>query len=340
MEFKFFIGVDVSKETLDVALLDARQHEQINHVQISNDEESISQLVQGLESANGFDLKQTLFCMEHTGLYNYPLLNFISTHQLNVWVENSVEIKQSMGLQRGKNDRIDAKRIAKYAFKNTDKLRLWQPSRQVVDTLRHLNALRDRLVETKKRLLVPVEEFKEYGDAAMTKLLEKAMAKSVNAINSDLEKLEKQIKKIIDDDNDLKQLYALITSVVGIGFATAVNLIIYTNEFKLFSSVRKLACYCGVAPFEHRSGKSINGRTRLSHFANKKLKTNLHMGSLTSVKLDDGLRKYYERKVAEGKNKMSVLNAVRNKLLARVFAVVKRGTPYEKNYSFNNLVLS
>ncbi len=174
----------------------------------------------------------------------------------------------------------------------------------------------------------------------MTKLLEKAMAKSVNAIDSDFERLEKQIKQIIDQDEDLKRLYALITSVVGVGFVTAINLIIYTNEFKLFSSVRKLACYCGVAPFEHRSGKSVKGRTRVSHFANKKLKTNLHMGALSSVKLDGELRKYYERKVAEGKNKMSVLNAIRNKLLARVFAVVKRGIPYEKNYSMNNLVLS
>ena len=82
------------------------------------------------------------------------------------------------------------------------------------------------------------------------------------------------------------------------------------------------------------------GRSKVSHMANKKLKTNLHMGSLSSVRLDEGLKAYYERKVAEGKNKLSVLNAVKNKLIARVIAVVKRERPYEKNYNTNALVLS
>lgn len=99
---------------------------------------------------------------------------------------------------------------------------------------------------------------------------------------------------------------------------------------------RKFACYSGIAPFEYRSGISIRGRTRVNPMANKKMKRYLHKASLTGIKLDEELKKYYERKVAEGKNKMSVLNAVRNKLLARVFAVVNRGFVYQKNY----LVLS
>ena len=340
MDFKFYVGIDVSKLTLDVAFINRAQSEAIMHTQVSNDDSGISQLQQWLQSTESFDLKQTLFCMEHTGLYNYPLLHFLTSRELSVWVENPIHIKQTMGLQRGKNDKADAMRIAQYAFKYSDQARLWQPPREAVEKIRHLNALRDRLVETRSRLLTPVEEFKKYGNEQMAKMLSRSMAKSLRAIDSDLQKLEKQIKQIIDDDDQLKKLFSLTTSVVGVGFVTAVNLIIHTNEFTLFKNVRQLACYCGVAPFEHRSGSSIRGRTRVSHLANKKLKTNLHMGTLTAVKLDAEMKKYYERKIVEGKNKMSVLNAIRNKILARVFAVVQRGTPYQKTISEVNLAVS
>jgi transposase len=162
----------------------------------------------------------------------------------------------------------------------------------------------------------------------------------MNGLDKDLKAIEVQMKDVIDGDSDLRRLYELVTSVVGIGFVTAVNLIVYTNEFKLFGNHRQFACYSGVAPFEYRSGSSIKGRTKVSHMANKKMKRYLHMASLTGIKLDNELKAYYERKVAEGKNKMSILNAVRNKLLARVFAVVHRGFAYQiKNYQ-NHLVLS
>lgn len=128
----------------------------------------------------------------------------------------------------------------------------------------------------------------------------------------------------------LKNLYRLITSVVGIGFVTAINLIIHTNGFTMLKDTRKLACYCGVAPFEYSSGSSVKGRTKVHFMANKKLKCNLHMASLTAVKLDADLKHYYERKVADGKSKMSVLNAVKNKLLARVVACVNNQREYVK----------
>jgi transposase len=278
--------------------------------------------------------------MEPTGVYCYPLLQYLVKNNIAVWVENAVQIKRSLGLARGKTDRTDARRIAEYAARHQNRIRLWIPVRSVIEQLRHLSSLRERLVETRKRLLTPVEECRRMGNEAMAKVLSKAMNKSIHAIEKDIEGIEKKMKQTIDDDQGLKKIYQLVTSVVGIGFVTAVNLIIHTNEFTRLTDVRKLACYCGVAPFEYRSGTSVRGKTRVHPMANKKLKTNLHMASLSSIKLDESLRTYFERKVAEGKNKMSVLNAVKNKLLARVIAVVKRGEPYQKNNYERCLVLS
>ena len=143
--------------------------------------------------------------------------------------------------------------------------------------------------------------------------------------------MEANIVKILNEDDNLKQLYRIVTSVVGIGFVTAVNLLVYTNGFTTLNETRKLACYCGVAPFEYCSGTSVKFKTRVHYMANKKLKCNLHMASLSAIKIDPDIKAYYERKVAEGKNKMSVLNAVRNKLLARVIACVNKQQEYVKN---------
>jgi transposase len=196
--------------------------------------------------------------------------------------------------------------------------------------IKHLATLRKRLVDTKKKLITPIKEFENIGNNEMAKLLSKTIKNSLAALHKDLKNTEAKIIEIINEDDNLKQLYKLITSVVGIGFVTAVNLMVYTNGFTVMKDARKLACYCGVAPFEYSSGSSIRGRTKVHFMANKKLKCNLHMASLSAVKYDAYLKAYYERKVAEGKSKLSVLNAVKNKLLARVVAVVNKQELYVK----------
>ncbi|MBP0905536.1 transposase, partial [Mariniflexile gromovii] len=98
---------------------------------------------------------------------------------------------------------------------------------------------------------------------------------------------------------------------------------------------RKMACFSGVVPFEHQSGSSIYRKPKVSFYADKSIKSILHLGALSAIRLKNDLGNYYRRKVSEGKNKMSVLNAVRNKIIYRIFAVIKNQTIYK-----NNLVLS
>lgn len=81
------------------------------------------------------------------------------------------------------------------------------------------------------------------------------------------------------------------------------------------------------------SGTSIKGRTRVHHMANKRLKTLLHMCAISSVSNNEEMKIYFKRKVDEGKNKMLVLNAIRNKILARVFSCVKNKRMYEPYFA-------
>jgi transposase len=323
-QYRHFFGVDISKKTIDVTL--AKELEP-THRQFSNDTQGMNELMKWLTELN-LSYENTLFCMEATGLYCFGLTQFLTTNSIDIWIEHAAQIKKANALDRGKNDKVDSRRIALYATKNLDRLRLWKPMNSTLEKIKHLASLRERLVETKKKLIVPIKEFEDVGNVSMAKLLSKTIRKSLNAIDKDLKNVEASIIDIVNEDENLKELYKLITSVVGIGFVTAINLMVYTNGFTVLKDTRKLACYCGVAPFEYSSGSSIRGKTKVHYMANKKLKCNLHMASLSAVKLDADLKAYYERKVAEGKNKMSVLNAVKNKLLARVIAVVNKGEEY------------
>jgi transposase len=325
-QYDHFFGVDVSKKTVDITLA---HNENFAHRQFTNEDEGMNQLMDWMKELN-LDFEKTLFCMEATGLYCFPLTRFLAANSIDIWIEHPTQIKKATVMARGKNDKVDSQRIVVYATKYLERLRLWKPMDATLEKIRHLASLRDRLVETKKKLETPIHEFKEMGNTSMAKLISKSIKSSLGALDKDLKNIEANIIDIVNADDNLKLLYKIITSVVGIGFVTAINLLVHTNGFTMLKDTRKLACYCGVAPFEYSSGTSLKFKPRVHHMANKKLKCNLHMASLTAVKLDDDLKAYYERKVAEGKNKMSVLNAVRNKLLARVVACVNKQKEYIK----------
>jgi len=329
--YKFFVGIDVSKLTFDVACLSRENSQLTTHNVFSNDAKGINEMLDLLKKTfSHYHHNDTLFCMESTGMYCNALLGFFKETSANVWVENAIQIKRSSGIVRGKQDKIDAQRIAMYAYKNVDAARLWKPAREIVEQIRNLASLRDRMVQTQKKLQTPIDELHAVGEKKMAELLAKSISKSLKAIDADIKEIELKITALMKKDESLNHVFKLVTSVVGIGFVTATNLIIHTNEFTIMNDSRKLACFCGVAPFPHQSGTSIRGKTRVSHMANKKLKTNLHMASLTAVRFDPELKTYYERKVAEGKHKMSVLNAVKCKLLARVVSVVNNKKEYVK----------
>jgi transposase len=130
----------------------------------------------------------------------------------------------------------------------------------------------------------------------------------------------------------MKELYDLMVSVKGVGLILASNLLVVTNCFRGFENSRKFACYAGLAPFEKQSGTSLKKKSRVSHYANKKIKVLLNLSAGSAIQSDPELKAYYQRRIANGKSKMSTLNIVRNKIVHRIFAVVTRRTPYVPLY--------
>jgi len=335
MNYNHFVGIDISKLRLDFSVIS--QGKLVLQMQSDNSQSGIKSFIKTLRFNLDFKWANTIFCMEHTGIYNNYLLEFLNKNTANVCLESGLQIKQSSGLKRGKNDKVDADRIAMYAYKNREELKLWKPKREVLNQLRHLTTIRTRLINVSKQLKTPIKESKGYLKTKIQKQAELICKQSIKAITKDLKNINNKIQILIDADPELHRLFKIITSVGGIGPVTATQVLIATNEFKDITTAKKFACYSGVAPFEHRSGSSIRGKTRVSHMGNKTLKTLLHMSALVASTCNQDLKEYYQRKVKEGKNKMSILNAIRNKLILRIFACVKKNRPYEKNYQ-NSLV--
>ena len=275
----------------------------------------------------GLEPDQLLICFEHTGIYSLPLAVFLDKQHIPFCMVAALEIKRSLGIVRGKNDKVDAKRIAEYAFLRRGQMKPFKlPSKNVLK-LQKLLSLREKLVTQRAGYRASIKEYKamlkqkDYGS-----LLD-VHRNMVHCLDKQIRTVEKEIKQTIGGDEMMKELYSLIASVIGVGLILGSNFLVTTNCFISFKDSRKFACYAGVAPFENQSGTSLKAKSRVSHYANKKMKTLLNLGAASAIQADKELKAYYQRRIASGKSKMSTLNIVRNKIIHRVFAVVRRGTP-------------
>lgn len=324
------IGIDVSKKTLDVCCL---VENQTLFTKISNTSKSVKSFINKLSKQYTGCLINV--CIENTGYYNWPIYEALSDMCVNLYVINSLHLKRSLGLIRGKNDKIDSKRIADFLQLHYPKLTPYKISRKEIRVIQALLAQRKRLVSIRTRLKAPVEELKSIGCKQVLKQLSKSNQLIIKQIDKQILQVEKQIMEVIENDSELSNKYRFITSVQGVGKVLAWYMIVKTNEFKSINDPRKLACYAGVVPFEYQSGTSIHKRPRVSLMADHILKKLLHLSAMRAIQLNGDLKNYYLRKIEEGKNKMLVLNAVRNKIVARICSVVNNQKMYQ-----NNLVLS
>lgn len=328
--FNFFVGIDVSKLYLDYCLL--KEGKILASFKGENTPEGIQNMLDKIVKEHKTVLADTVFCMEHTGIYCHHLTTVLHQKDLAICLENPTQIKYSMGLQRGKTDKIDAKRIALYAYKNKEDIKLWTPKRAEIILLTELLALKDRLTLTRQSLATPIKEQKQYWDEKMYQQIAPYTNKILEELDTQIAEVEKKISEVINKDVHLKELFSLIISVPGVGKVTATALIVQTNEFTNFTNARKFACYIGIAPFEYSSGTSVRGKTGVSQKANKKLKTLLQLITMNFAKVKgktNVFKEYYQRKVKEGKSKMSVLNALKNKIIHTIFAIVKNKQKFE-----------
>jgi len=325
MEFTSFVGIDISKLTIDVALLDVDgKHQGVK--KFTNSKAGFEQMFAWLGSQSV--LGESLFCLEHTGIYCLPICVFFEEAKLAYSLQPGLQIKRSMGIQRGKNDKADAQVIGKYAYLNRKDIQLYKLPSKIILKLKQLVSYRERLVKTKVALKTASKELKAFSDKDLHEQIVADSTKHIERINKSIAVIDKTLRKLIAEDEELDRLFELASSVKGVGLQIATNMLVITHGFTRFKNWRKFSCYCGLAPFEYSSGTSIKRKTKVSHLGNKKIKAMIGNGIASAIQNDPEIAAYYTRKIAEGKHKMVVMNAIKNKLISRVFAVIKRGTPF------------
>jgi len=330
---QFFIGIDVSKPYFDAALLPVVDHQKKEMIckRFDNTNEGMKSFGQWLKSHKVTFNENTLLVIENTGIYHRLLWAFCSKKNLPIHIGNAAHIKWSFGIARSKNDKIDSQRLCNYAFKESDTLKATPVLNPVLLQLKDLMTARTKLLSQINAIKVYVKELKSVSDTAIQKTLEQGYKQALEGMAASIKNFETEIKKIIAANTDLKTNYNLLITVPGIGHFTAVYLICCTNNFAGKISGKQLACYAGVVPFTHKSGISVKGRDKVHPMANKDLKKALHLCALTVIQFYPEFKDYYERKKAEGKHSMCVLNAIRNKIVLRAVAVVNKQQPYVDN---------
>lgn len=329
--YSLFIGIDISKNWFDASITVNGHKKEMVHSKFDNTLKGFIKFMKWIfNKANQLGVKgEFLICMEHTGVYTLPLVAFLEQNNLDYVMESALRIKKSLGIRRGKDDKADSKDIAKYAFIYAKYLKISKiPAKNLV-LLKSLLSHRARLVKQRTMTITASGELKKFTPKELqSELTDKHSKDLIATFNEQIKQTEKEILNIIKNDKVLKHLYDLVTSVKGVGPIIGATLLVFTNAFKAFKNARQFACFISIAPFAQSSGSSFMIPAKISKMGHKKIKALLSNGVNSAIQHDQQIRKYYQRKVAEGKSKYCVQNAIKNKMIARVFAVVKRGTPF------------
>lgn len=337
-----FIGIDFSKEKVDVAIIFADGLSELaprECEEFKNTTAGCKRLVKWVEkNSKGVDPSLWLFCGENTGGYSRLLCNFLYGEGYDMWLENAKNIKDASGIRRMKSDRADATMVAEYAMRNHDKAILYKPLNPILSQLRELYLCRQNFVRQRCSFQVHLEEKELTLEKSPAKtLIVQSDKQAVANLNKTIKKLDEKIKSLIASDEELTEIFNIVTSVPGIGPQNAICLMVYTDNFQRFNyDPRKIACYYGIAPFGRDSGTSVHSDPHVHYMANRQIKAMLTQAALAAKRFNPTLAQYYSRLIARGKKKQIALNNVKNKLIHIVAAMVKNRQYFDPCYQFTS----
>lgn len=329
---KIYVGIDISKEKCNLCyrrgLEPVREEECLNEVKV------LKKAFRSTLKILGAVMDEVLVCAEYTGRYIYPLTVACQELNLFLWLDDPTRIKNSMGLTRGKNDSIDAARIAEYAFRYSDKAVRYSIPDAALVSMKNLLSDREFLLTDRKRYQAQLSDQKMYMDPRDFKRKSTRWKKVIKSIEEQIEAIDAEIDSIISADPVLSRQKELLVSIDGIGDRIAINMIAITGGFTRFQNARQFCSFAGLTPYRYDSGTSVRSKAKISKRSNQTMKALLHMSAVnvaTRMK-ESEYKEYYERKLKEGKHVMCIMNVIRAKLVHRMFSVIRRDSEYTRQY--------
>ena len=329
MNKNWFIGIDVSKKTLDASIFVAG--EVINrfpHIQVRNEKQGFKELLRWAKT-QGVNTKDTLFGLEFTGYYSDALEQFLTGKKLCYAMLPTTVVKHYQRGTRDKNDKTDSAKIADYLFRfnGTECIKQRVLPSKAMQELKALKSERKFYVQQR----VACENRQ---NVAKSKQEQKHLQKAIDLFNEQIELIEQQMAEVVTFDEEIYLTYTRLLTIPGIGPVNAINTIANTQDFTAFETARQYAKYVGVAPSEHSSGTSVRWRGRPSPHADLQAKADLSMAAMRAVEFSCDMSIYYERKLGNRPNdkdvKRKALNAVKFQLIKMMFAVVRQDRVFEQ----------
>lgn len=327
--FQYFIGIDPAKDTFAAAIFtDLQQPRQIGEG-FSNNPDGFEAFEKWLETQK-VQKSSALMVIEATGVYGEALCHDLTRRGYWVCLEAPQKVKRAFKLKGHKTDPLDALQIAEYAFRFQDQLRRWQPPAEIVEHLNVCLTVREQLVAQKTATINALKALQK--KVIQTPQAIELYQHNIQLLQEQITTLEGYMTQLLTENPQLRQTVQLLDSAPAIGQLTAMNLLLVTNAFTELLDYPKLAAFIGICPYKHDSGSSIHKKARSSQEGPPRLRKLLHLASRSLIVHHPSYKRYYQRKIAQGKPPMLVLNNISNKLLRLCCAIIKTQKPYEPKY--------
>ena len=334
---KFFIGVDISAEYITVSALSKKDGKVESFENFENNANGFQSLLAEFQS-HKITAKNSIVCMEATGVYGESLAYYLVGKNFKLVIENPHKIKRAFDISPKKTDKIDSKRIAEYASRFTDKLTFWGPRSQILEEIRIFLSQREQITKQKTSLNNALKALQKKFHKSEKAL--KLYEDMINNCNTQIKYIDKEIESLINSEPEYKQIIENLKTVPGVGNVLAVHMMVVTEGFEAHLNAKEIGSYLGIVPLPYESGSSIRRRTSSSGVGPSIVRKLLYLSSMSSRRYDENMKKYFFRKVAEGKSKRLVLNNIANKLIKLLIALIISKKPYIKNYfSINPMIL-
>lgn len=325
---KYFIGLDISAETIDAAVY-LENHPVITFKErFSNDPEGFNKLENVLK-ARGIDQNNSAICLEITGSYSEHVCYYLHSRNFSVWAETPYKVSRTFRNQT-KNDTVSAIQIAEYCYRYIDVFKPFEPNESIVEQVKTLLATREQLVTQSTAHKNSLNAFKR--KYYQTPLANTLLADTIKHLDKSVKQIEKELDKLIKKNSRFGQTASALDKIPGIGTLFIANFFVVTNGFAIEANYRKMASYLGICPHEHRSGTSVYKRPKSSGHGHSRLRKLLYLASMSVRQHNPKFHNYFIRKLAEGKNKHLIINNIANKLLRIVCAISKNNMDYSGSF--------
>jgi transposase len=324
------VGVDVSKDSLDVAYWET--DESVFQGKFPNTKKGFQTIAQKIEAkCQETNTTSVFIVMEPTGGYEQPLARFAIQQQWQVSLPNPYRVKQwagAMGI-RAKTDRHDARTLAHYGFMQDP--HQWKPLPPEVEELKHLLDRLDDLHDALNRERNRLDSYQYQANPH--KAAYRSLKQSIAFLERQIAQVQKSIKEHLKAHPHLKEQKKLLLSVSGVGEKNVLYILVMMHRWEALTEGKGeasgLVAYVGLDPKPHESGTSIRKRAGISRQGNRPFRSRLYMSALGGVGGNNPLRAFYKRLVGLGKPKKVALVAAARKILIWCWAVFRSNTPFD-----------